>query len=97
MVAILLTLTACSSAPEIQLPAPTLTVSQKSSLPTTSPSPESSEPEPVYSSKPAESLPPASKKEHILIAYFTWAENTHVDDPDSVDVDATTSASVLLS
>lgn len=32
----------------------------------------------------------------ILIAYFTWAENTHVDDPDSVDVDATTSASVLM-
>lgn len=32
----------------------------------------------------------------ILIAYFTWAENTHVEDPDSVDVDATTSASVLM-
>lgn len=32
----------------------------------------------------------------ILIAYFTWAENTHVDDPDSIDVDATTSASVLM-
>lgn len=34
--------------------------------------------------------------ENILIAYFTWAENTHVEDPSSVDVDATTSASVLL-
>lgn len=33
---------------------------------------------------------------NILIAYFTWAENTHVEDPSSVDVDATTSASVLL-
>lgn len=33
---------------------------------------------------------------NILIAYFTWAENTHVSDPASVDVDATTSASVLL-
>lgn len=33
---------------------------------------------------------------NILIAYFTWAENTYVDDPDSVDVDATTSASVLM-
>lgn len=32
---------------------------------------------------------------NILIAYFTWAENTHVDDPGSVDIDATTSASVL--
>lgn len=33
---------------------------------------------------------------NILIAYFTWAENTHVADPSSVDVDATTSASLLL-
>lgn len=32
----------------------------------------------------------------ILIAYFTWAENTYVADPASVDVDATTSASVLM-
>ena len=31
----------------------------------------------------------------ILIAYFTWADNTVVEDPSSVDVDATTSASVL--
>lgn len=31
----------------------------------------------------------------ILIAYFTWADNTHVDDPSSVDVDASASASVL--
>ncbi len=31
----------------------------------------------------------------ILIAYFTWGENTHVENPDQVDVDATTSASVL--
>lgn len=31
----------------------------------------------------------------ILIAYFTWADNTVVDDPSAVDVDATTSASVL--
>lgn len=33
---------------------------------------------------------------NILIAYFTWAENTYVEDPDSVDMDATTSASVLM-
>ena len=33
--------------------------------------------------------------QHILIAYFTWAENTHVENPDEIDVDATTSASVL--
>ena len=31
----------------------------------------------------------------ILIAYFTWAENTYVENPEAVDVDATTSASVL--
>ncbi len=29
---------------------------------------------------------------NILIAYFTWAENTHVENPEAVDVDATTSA-----
>ena len=32
----------------------------------------------------------------ILIAYFTWAENTVVEDAGAVNVDATTSASVLL-
>lgn len=31
----------------------------------------------------------------VLIAYFTWAENTHVEDPSAVDPDASTSASVL--
>ncbi|MBT9813348.1 flavodoxin [Enterocloster citroniae] len=31
----------------------------------------------------------------ILIAYFTWADNTVVENPSSVDVDATSSASVL--
>lgn len=35
-------------------------------------------------------------RSNILIAYFTWAENTNVENPDSVDVDAVTSASVLL-
>lgn len=37
-----------------------------------------------------------AQKQHILIAYFTWADNTHVDDPAAVDIDATTSASVLV-
>lgn len=41
------------------------------------------------SPEPEESAP------RILIAYFTWADNTVVDDPSSVDIDATTSASVL--
>lgn len=39
---------------------------------------------------------PEEPKENILIAYFTWAENTRVEDPSAIDVDATTSASVLL-
>lgn len=37
-----------------------------------------------------------SAESNILIAYFTWAENTEVEHPEQVDVDATTSASVLL-
>ena len=39
----------------------------------------------------------ADEEEHsrILIAYFTWAENTYVENLEAVDVDATTSASVL--
>lgn len=32
---------------------------------------------------------------HILIAYFTWADNTAVNNPEAIDVDATTSASIL--
>ncbi|MGH0052627.1 MAG: flavodoxin [Sphaerochaetaceae bacterium] len=31
----------------------------------------------------------------VLIAYFTWADNTIVEHPEEVDVDASTSASVL--
>ena len=33
---------------------------------------------------------------NILIAYFTWAENTYVAHPEAVDADAITSASVLM-
>ena len=50
-------------------------------------------------SEPVGSQEPAGQEEaegsHILIAYFTWADNTVVEDPSSVDVDAATSASVL--
>ncbi len=50
-------------------------------------------------SEPVSSQEPAGQEEtegeHILIAYFTWADNTVVEDPSSVDVDATTSASLL--
>ena len=38
---------------------------------------------------------PVNMESKILIAYFTWAENTVVDDESQIDVDATTSASVL--
>ena len=36
-----------------------------------------------------------NESSNILVAYFTWADNTVVADPSSVDVDAATSASVL--
>ena len=36
-----------------------------------------------------------NESSNILVAYFTWADNTVVADPGSVDVDAATSASVL--
>lgn len=54
-------------------------------------SPDASAPEPSAST-PAES---EEDGPDILIAYFTWADNTVVEDPSAVDVDATTSASVL--
>ncbi|MFP3041756.1 NAD(P)H-dependent oxidoreductase [Treponema primitia] len=38
---------------------------------------------------------PLKNDSNILIAYFTWADNTIVANPSSVDVDAATSASVL--
>ena len=50
---------------------------------------------PRADANPAKILEPEESGPRILIAYFTWAENTVVDDPSSVDVDATTSASVL--
>ncbi len=39
---------------------------------------------------------PEPETSNILIAYFTWADNTVVEDPGTVDVDAATSASVLV-
>lgn len=39
---------------------------------------------------------PADTESKILIAYFTWAENTVVEDESRIDEDATTSASVLV-
>ena len=43
----------------------------------------------------ASQSPGETGNSNILIAYFTWADNTVAEDPSSVDVDATTSASVL--
>lgn len=48
------------------------------------------------SSQPiASETAPVPEAPRILIAYFTWADNTVVEDPSAVDVDASTSASVL--
>ena len=33
---------------------------------------------------------------NILIAYFTWADNTYVEDPSTIDQDVSTSASILV-
>ena len=52
-----------------------------------------SDPENKISSE--QSNEPTEGNSNILIAYFTWAENTHVEEPEKVDVDASTSASVL--
>lgn len=90
--AIVIVLSACSSSP---------VESSSSSKPIITPQPESSVAE-MESAVSDVSTPSVSAEteepEHtnILIAYFTWAENTQVDDPDAVDTDATTSASVLL-
>lgn len=55
--------------------------------------PESGQPdENSRNGAPVQAADPDSR---ILIAYFTWADNTQVENPDMVDVDASTSASVL--
>ena len=66
--------------PDASLENPQITASQ---LDTSSPS----------TTAPADT--PEAEAPRILIAYFTWADNTVVEDPSAVDVDATTSASVL--
>lgn len=53
------------------------------------------QPETASSPIIAPTATPEQEAPHILIAYFTWADNTVVEDPSAVDVDATTSASVL--
>lgn len=41
-------------------------------------------------------LKQSSSESKVLIAYFTRAENVYLENPDEIDIDATTSASVLL-
>lgn len=54
-----------------------------------------SQPETPSPSTTAPADTPKAEESRILIAYFTWADNTVVENPSAVDVDATTSASVL--
>lgn len=73
--------------------------SSESKVPSETPGASISESEPPPTQlqpEPADnSAQPEVQERKILIAYFTWAENTVVEDPSAVDVDATTSASVL--
>lgn len=95
VICLILVLSACSTSTESRQPVPTafpIPAVSPSPAPTAAPQPESS-----AESEPSTS-PESTKAEtsNILIAYFTWAENTVVEDPSAVDVDTTTSASVLL-
>jgi flavodoxin len=58
------------------------------------PSPEPGNSVTIQSGNDSVATPPESGG-NILIAYFTWADNTIVANPAAVNVDATTSASVL--
>ena len=53
----------------------------------------SSQPQPTPEA--ASEAPQEVDAPNILVAYFTWADNTVVEDPAAIDVDASTSASVL--
>lgn len=49
----------------------------------------------LETSQKIDALNISNTQNKILIAYFTWSDNTVVENPDSIDVDAETSASVL--
>ena len=84
--ALILSLTACGGTEQEEAQEPSASSSQPvEELPVG----------PSTSDEPLES-PELSENSNILIAYFTWADNTVVENPDAVDVDATTSASVLI-
>lgn len=81
---VLLTAAGCGGTveepPSASLENPPITISQ----------PEASSPSTAVPSDTLE-----TEAARVLIAYFTWADNTVVEDPGAVDVDASTSASVL--
>ena len=81
----LLSLAACGESPAEQSPSAPPEENQTAASPSGAP------PKPPEQPQNPEDAGGSS----ILIAYFTWADNTVVDDPSSVDADATTSASVL--
>ncbi len=99
--AVILAMSACTATPKTDSLPSSLSAASQAVLPTATPE-SSSAVSTVPTTEPTESPtetptePPEEPSEKILIAYFTWAENTHVEDPSAVDVDATTSASVLL-
>lgn len=59
--------------------------------------PAATAPSTTVSAAQTEESTPAPKQPKILIAYFTWADNTYVEDPSTVDptIDAPSSASIL--
>ena len=87
LLALLCSLTACGGNPTTQ---------SVSDVPESSQNAEEIPDTPLNTDPPtvSQSLGKAGNS-NILIAYFIWADNTVVEDPSSVDVDATTSASVL--
>ena len=78
-----------------QTTTPTPATTSSTETPSTDITPPASEPMSPNETVTTPSPEPEESGPRILIAYFTWADNTVVDDPSSVDVDATTSASVL--
>lgn len=88
---LLISLAACGGGNNSSAPQAESHENMTSQTPSDSNRPDQSEP--VSSQEPVGQE--GAEGSHILIAYFTWADNTVVEDPSSVDVDATTSASVL--
>ncbi|MBM6680155.1 cyclophilin-like fold protein [Pseudoflavonifractor capillosus] len=86
LLTLLCSLTACGGNPTTQ---------SISDVPESSQNAEEITDTPLDTDPSASQSPGETGNSNILIAYFTWADNTVVEDPSRVDVDATTSASVL--